>query len=78
MSKKYIEYLKNPNELRQRIMEAVRYGIKHNILKPEKLYDSCKVSGFSTVKDCFKKDLVVKLLGSMLASTPLLINNNQK
>lgn len=78
MTKKYVEYLKDPNELRQRIMEAIRYGIKHNILNPEQIYNSCNVSGFSIVKDCFKKDLVVKLLGSMLAATPLLINNNQK
>ena len=71
--KDYVKYLQDPDEFRQRIMEGVRYGIKEG-LTPEEIYQQCKVSGFAVLKYFFKKDYLIKMLGLMLGTTPVIIN----
>lgn len=71
--KDYVKYLQDPDEFRQRIMEGVRYGIKEG-LTPEEIYQQCKVSGFAMLKYFFKKDYLIKMLGLMLGTTPVIIN----
>lgn len=71
--KDYVKYLRDPDEFRQRIMEGVRYGIKEG-LTPEEIYQQCKASGFAVLKDFFKKDYIIKMLGLMLGTTPVIIN----
>lgn len=71
--KDYVKYLRDPDEFRQRIMEGVRYGINEG-LTPEEIYQQCKASGFAVLKDFFKKDYIIKMLGLMLGTTPAIIN----
>ena len=71
----YAQYLQNPDEFRQRIMEGVRYGIKEG-LTPEEIYNKCEICGFSVLKRYFKKDYLIKMLELMLGATPLLNNTN--
>lgn len=71
--KGFLEYLSDPNEFRQRIMEGVRYGIKEN-LTPEEIYNECNIQGFKTLKENFRKPFLIKMLGLMLGTTPLIIN----
>ena len=54
-------------------MEGVRYGIKEG-LTPEEIYQQCKASGFAVLKHFFKKDYLIKMLGLMLGTTPVIIN----
>ena len=54
-------------------MEGVRYGIKEG-LTPEEIYQQCKVSGFAMLKYFFKKDYLIKMLGVMLGTTPVITN----
>ena len=71
--KGFLEYLSNPNEFRQRIMEGVRYGIKEN-LTPEEIYNECNIQSFKTLKKNFRKPFLIKMLGLMLGTTPLIVN----
>ena len=74
-----VGYLSNQNEFRQRVMEGVRYGIKEG-LTPEEIYNECNVLGFTELKPYFKKDYLIKMLGLMLGTTPVIVNskNNDK
>lgn len=72
--KKYIDYLSKPTEFRQRIMEGVRYGILNGNLTPEQIYKQCQLSGFSGLKKCFTKQYLIKMLGAMLGTAPVIIN----
>lgn len=60
-------------------MEGVRYGIKEG-LTPEEIYNECNVLGFTELKPYFKKDYLIKMLGLMLGTTPVIVNskNNDK
>lgn len=75
--KKYTDYLSDPNEFRQRIMEGVRYGIKED-LTPEEIYNQCNVQGFLDIKKHFTKQYIVKMLGLMLGTVPVIFRNNDK
>ena len=75
---KYVDYLSNPNEFRQRIMEGFRYGIKEGNLSPEEIYNECNVPGFIDLKSFFKKDYLIKMLGLMLGTAPIIANTNDK
>lgn len=73
---KYVNYLQDPDEFRQRIMEGIRYGIK-NKLTPEEIYDKCQVPGFNMLRKYFSKEYLIKMLGLMLGTaTPIMINTN--
>lgn len=72
----FINYLSKPNEFRQRVMEGVRYGIKEGNLTPEEIYNECKVPGFLALKKYFTKPYLIKMLGLMLGTTPLIVNTN--
>lgn len=75
--RKYTDYLSDPDEFRQRIMEGVRYGIKEN-LTPEEIYNQCNVQGFLDLKKHFTKQYLVKMLGLMLGTFPVIFKNNDK
>ena len=72
--KKHIDYLSKPTEFRQRVMEGVRYGILNGNLTPEQIYEQCKVPGFLGLKECFTKQYLIKMLGAMLGTAPVIIN----
>lgn len=72
----YMEYISNTNEFRQRIMEGVRYGIKEG-LTPEEIYNKCNILGFAKLKHYFKKEYIIKMLGLMLGTAPLVINSKK-
>lgn len=71
----FVRYLREPTEFRQRIMEGVRYGIKEGNLTPEEIYNECTTTGFAALKPFFTKDYLVKMLGLMLGSIPVIMNN---
>ena len=71
----FVRYLRQPTEFRQRIMEGVRYGIKKGNLTPEEIYNECTTTGFAALKPFFTKDYLVKMLGVMLGSIPVIMNN---
>lgn len=77
--REYLDYLSQPNEFRQRIMEGVRYGIKED-LTPEEIYNECKVQGFLDLKKNFTKQYLIKMLGLILGIVPVIVNskNNDK
>ena len=72
----YAKYISNPNEFSQRIREAVRYGIQHR-LTPEQIYNA-DVAGFRYLKYFFPKDYLIKMLGSLLTTSPVILNQNDK
>lgn len=72
----FINYLSEPNEFRQRVMEGVRYGIKEGNLTPEEIYNECEVPGFLALKKHFTKPYLIKMLGLMLGTAPLIVNTN--
>ena len=74
-NKDFVKYLRDPNEFRQRVMEGVRYGIKEG-LTPEEIYNECQTTGFAALKPYFRREYLVKMLGLMLGTTPLIINTN--
>lgn len=76
--KKHIDYLSKPTEFRQRVMEGVRYGILNGNLTPEQIYEQCKVPGFLGLKECFTKQYLVKMLGAMLGTAPVINAVNDK
>lgn len=76
--KKHIEYLSKPTEFRQRVMEGVRYGILNGNLTPEQIYEQCKVPGFLGLKECFTKQYLIKMLGAMLGTAPVINAVNDK
>lgn len=69
----YAGYLSKPTEFRQRIMEGFRYGIKEG-LTPREIYDECDVSGFIELKKFFNKEYLIKMLGLMLGTVPVMVN----
>lgn len=76
--KKHIDYLSKPTEFRQRVMEGVRYGILNGNLTPEQIYEQCKFPGFLGLKECFTKQYLVKMLGAMLGTAPVINAANDK
>lgn len=74
-NKDFVKYLRDPNEFRQRVMEGVRYGIKEG-LTPEEIYNECQTTGFAALKPYFRREYLVKMLGLMLGTTPLIVNTN--
>lgn len=74
----FVNYISKLNEFRQRIMEGVRYGIKEGNLTPEEIYNECEISGFKELKKYFRKDYLIKMLGLMLSTTPVIVNSNDK
>ena len=76
--KKHIDYLSKPTEFRQRVMEGVRYGILNGNLTPEQIYEQCKFPGFLGLKECFTKQYLIKMLGVMLGTAPVINAVNDK
>lgn len=76
--KKHIDYLSKPTEFRQRVMEGVRYGILNGNLTPEQIYEQCKFPGFLGLKECFTKQYLIKMLGAMLGTAPVINAVNDK
>lgn len=72
--KKHIDYLSKPTEFRQRVMEGVRYGILNGNLTPEQIYKQCQLPGFLGLKRHFTKQYLIKMLGAMLGTAPVIIN----
>lgn len=72
--KKHIDYLSKPTEFRQRVMEGVRYGIINGNLTPEQIYKQCQLPGFLGLKRHFTKQYLIKMLGAMLGTAPVIIN----
>lgn len=72
----YAKYISDPDEFSQRIREAVRYGIQHK-LTPEQIYDA-DITGFRDLKYFFPKDYLIKMLGSLLTTSPLILNQNDR
>ena len=73
---KYAQYVSNPNEFSQRIRQAVRYGIQNN-LTPEQIYNA-DIGGFRELKEFFPKDYLIKMLGSLLTTSPIILNQNDR
>lgn len=71
----YFNYISDPDEFRQRIMEGVRYGIKEGNLTPEEIYNECQTTGFDVLKDFYSKEYLVKMLGLMLGTAPVIVNS---
>ena len=72
----YAKYISDPDEFSQRIREAVRYGIQHK-LTPEQIYNA-DIDGFRDLKSFFPKDYLIKMLGSLLTTSPLILNQNDR
>lgn len=70
-----LKYISNPNEFRQRIMEGVRYGVNES-LTPEEIYDSPIMTKIG-LAEYFDKEYLIKMLGLMLGSTPVIVNKNK-
>lgn len=70
-----IRYFTDPNELRQRIIPAVEEMIT-NGWTVEETYDKSKALNQSGLKKIFNKDYILKLLGGMLSTIPLILNKN--
>ena len=76
--KKHIDYLSKPTEFRQRVMEGVRYGIINGNLTPEQIYKQCQLPGFLGLKRHFTKQYLIKMLGAMLGTAPVINAVNDK
>lgn len=72
----YAKYISDPDEFSQRIREAVRYGIQHK-LTPEQIYNA-DIMGFRDLKYFFPKDYLIKMLSSLLTTSPLILNQNDR
>lgn len=72
----YVKYISDPNEFSQRIREAVRYGIQNN-LTPEQIYNT-DIGGFTILKQYFPKDYLIKMLSSLLTTSPVILNQNDR
>lgn len=71
--KQFIEYVSEPDEFRQRIMEVVRDGIKSG-KSIEEMYDS-KIMDKVALKGIFNEQFIKQMLSVML-SVPVLVNTN--
>lgn len=71
----YMYYISRPEEFRQRVIEGVRYMWKNN-LTPEQVVSNPTNTGFDDLKEYIKKDYLIKMLGMMLATSPLIMKNN--
>ena len=56
-------------------MEGVRYGVNES-LTPEEIYDSPIMTKIGLAK-YFDKEYLIKMLGLMLGSTPVIVNKNK-
>lgn len=74
VDKKFIDYVSDPDEFRQRIMEVVRHGIKTG-QSAEELYDS-KIMDQTLLKEVFNKSFLKQMLSTMLA-VPVIVNINK-
>ena len=72
----YAKYISDPDEFSQRIREAVRYGIQHK-LTPEQIYNA-DIDGFRDLKYFFPKDYLIKMLGGLLTTSPVILNQNDR
>lgn len=70
-----IGYFTDPNELRQRVIPAVEEMFT-NGWTVEEAYDKSKALNRAGLKKIFNKDYILKLLGGMLSTTPLILNEN--
>lgn len=74
ISREYIDYVSDFDELRQRIIPAVEEMFK-NGWTVEETYNKSIALKEAQLKDIFNKDYILKLLGGMLSTTPLILNN---
>lgn len=70
------KYLTYDNELTQRIRPTIKEMIE-NGWTPEQAYEKSKTLNNSQIKDYFKKDYLIKLLGGLLVTFPILANNDK-
>ena len=54
-------------------MEGIRFGIKEG-LTPEEIYSECNIPSFTALKDYFNKNYLIKMLGLMLGTVPVMDN----
>ena len=76
ISREFIDYVSDFDELRQRIIPAVEEMFK-NGWTVEETYNKSIALKDAQLKDIFNKDYILKLLGGMLSTTPLVLNKNE-
>ena len=70
----YTRYIAGHDELRQRIIPYVKRSFQEG-LTPEETYD---IIIDSDLKNTFKKDYIIKLIGGMLGVSPVIAHNDQQ
>lgn len=77
ISREFIDYVSDFEELRQRIIPAVEEMFK-NGWTVEETYNKSIALRDAQLKDIFNKDYILKLLGGMLSVTPILNTNKNE
>lgn len=76
LSNEMLQYYTDPNELHSRVGPVVEEIIE-NGWTVEEAFNKSKALKDSNLKDLFNKDYIIKLLGGMLTTTPLIASNNE-